>query len=522
MCISLAVLFLLSFFSGPIRAQDPSQLLLDGDDAFRAGKFDEAATKYRAVLDAEPRNVDARYWLTRTLLEKGEASEALAAIEQGLQWEPEDPVFLQGLGEVRYRMGEIEEARTSFLAALGHDSNLPRARLGLAKVLIGEGRYKSAKFHLQRAYELDPNDPEIILAWSRTFSGGQDEIALLRRYLELTKNETPEHMDYVRSYLEFLENREGRGMCKLSSGTLPAQVTIVEDSSSGLPKRDEFRTLYPASRMILPAPFVQAAFNGSKTRTLLLDTGASGILLSERVAQDAGIRLVAKTYVGGIGSQGRRKAYFGVADRIRIGNLEFRDCAVTVTPGQYVPRDGLIGADFFSRFLIALDLPGLTLRLDSYPEAQAIADDPQLLWQHDRKLTGDRAKFEPARRSGGHLLIRTRINKVQAGWFLLDTGAAINVASLQTAKKVTQTSKDQNTVVQGVSGPAGTYESQSITMEFAAFRQANFKMITLDMKGKSKTRDFELAGLLGYPTLRLFSIQIDYLNVAVNFTYAPK
>ncbi len=521
---ALLLLLLLLLSSRPILAQDSPELLLEGDKEFWAGKFDVAAEKYRAALEAQPANVRARYWLVRALLrkDKDEVLEALTTIEQGLRSEPENPVLLAGLGEVRYRMGEFEEARTAFLAALSHDSNVPRARLGLGRILLTEGRYKSAKFHLQRAYELDPNDPEVILDWSQTLNGDQEEIQALRRYLELAKNEAPEYLDYFQSYLEFLEQRENPGPCKLSQATLPAQIKIAEESASGLPRRDEFRTLYPASRTTQPAPFVQVAFNGTKPRTLMLDTGASGILLSERLAREAGIRPIAKTQVGGIGGAGGRKAYYGLADRIRIGGLEFQDCVVRVTAGQHVPRDGLIGTVFFDRFLITLDLQKLTLRLDAHPEAQAIAENPKLLWGYDRKVTGERAKFEPVRRTGGHLLMKTRINQVPDAWFLLDTGASFNSASLLTAKKVTRTSEDPYTWVQGVSGRARAHESQSITIEFASFRQANFRMITLDLNGLSKSKGFEVSGILGYPTLRMFTLQIDYLNALVNFAYAPK
>jgi hypothetical protein len=62
--------------------------------------------------------------------------------------------------------------------------------------------------------------------------------------------------------------------------------------------------------------------------------------------------------VWGIGSKGDRNAYIGIADSIKVGDLEFRDCPIKVMESRsIVGEEGLIGADVFEGFLVDIDFP---------------------------------------------------------------------------------------------------------------------------------------------------------------------
>ena len=66
--------------------------------------------------------------------------------------------------------------------------------------------------------------------------------------------------------------------------------------------------------------------------------------------------LEAQSY--GVGDQGHKSSYVAYVDDIKIGSLEFQDCAVKVIDQtNIVDSDGLIGMDVFSRFLVTLDYP---------------------------------------------------------------------------------------------------------------------------------------------------------------------
>ena len=101
---------------------------------------------------------------------------------------------------------------------------------------------------------------------------------------------------------------------------------------------------------------------------LQIDTGASGLLISCSVADHAGLKQFSRTEVAGIGSQGNKDGYTTFADDIKIGPLEFKDCAVeVVTKGNLADSDGLIGMDVFSHFLVTRDYPMRNLLLAPLP-----------------------------------------------------------------------------------------------------------------------------------------------------------
>jgi predicted aspartyl protease len=106
--------------------------------------------------------------------------------------------------------------------------------------------------------------------------------------------------------------------------------------------------------------------------TLLLDTGAGGILISRRIAEKTGVQKLFDTFIGGIGDLGDRPGYVGYADSVKIGDLEFHDCYVEVMDKHFSDAvDGLLGVDVYSDFLVDLDFPNHKLRLSE------LREDPQ-------------------------------------------------------------------------------------------------------------------------------------------------
>ena len=159
----------------------------------------------------------------------------------------------------------------------------------------------------------------------------------------------------VASYLQYLRERakQKNGSCRLVS-----KVT---------------RTQTPLVRLLIDPTHVRGyaisvVLNGHKN-SLLLDTGASGIVVKRSIAEHAGISNISETKILGIGNKGSRNAYIGVADSIKVGELEFQNCPVEVMESRSVAEeDGLIGADVFENFLVDIDFPNEKLKLGELPE----------------------------------------------------------------------------------------------------------------------------------------------------------
>ena len=260
------------------------------------------------------------------------------------------------------------------------------------------------------------------------------------------------------------------------------------------------------------------ALNGHKSK-LLLDTGASGILVSRSIAEHAGISKISQTKVGGIGDKGRRNAYMGVADSIKIGDLEFQNCSVEVIDQRsVVDDDGLIGADVFEKFLVELDFPNEKLKLSQLPKrsgeieqkialnsedddsddaAEPKADDkpaenkspdktptpapgPQ-----DRYIAPEMQSYTRVFRFGHDLLVPTGIGNVTSKLFIMDTGAMMNAISPAAAREVTKVHGDPDMIIKGISGKVNdVFTANKAVLVFGHLRQENQDMTAFDTKSR--------------------------------------
>jgi predicted aspartyl protease len=288
--------------------------------------------------------------------------------------------------------------------------------------------------------------------------------------------------------------------------------------------------------------------NGHSSR-LLLDTGASGILINSGLAQKAGITPLATTKLAGIGDKGPVDGYIGYANSIRIGELEFRDCLVEVSNKRSVLEDdGLIGADVFSHFLVTIDFLWQKLKLTELPKVPGRKEETATLELEDegegpadtstseaKAGTGDSGPYDryvapemqgytQVWRFGHNLLIPTWVSDVGPKFFLIDTGAVINSISPEAAKEVTKTHHDAFTSIQGISGAVkNVYSADKAVLKFSHYVQENQDLAAFDLSGISAATGTEVSGILGFVTLRQFILTIDYRDGLVDLKYTgPK
>jgi predicted aspartyl protease len=294
------------------------------------------------------------------------------------------------------------------------------------------------------------------------------------------------------------------------------------------------------------------SLNGKKG-DLLLDTGASGFLIDQGLARKAGITELSGTNIGGLGDQGRKTGFVGFADSIKIGEVEFHDCRVSVLEKRSVlGEDGLIGGDVFSNFLVEIDFPKEKLRLSPLPKrpeesAPAVATAPEgsgaggdaptgkagsgpsapaspppRRGPRDRYIAPEMQSYTQVYRFGHDLLVPTQLGEPTPRLFLLDTGSTVNMMSLAAAQELTKVHGNPNMHVQGLSGPvADVYRADKTVLQFGRLRQENQDVTTFDLSHLSDRVGTEISGILGFATLRLLEIRIDYRDGIVDFTYKP-
>src|SRR5208337_4170572 len=261
---------------------------------------------------------------------------------------------LAAMGDVEFRRAEMQEAESSYRKALNADSKETRAYLGLARMYRVYSLYGGAYGQLKLAHQIAPNDPEVQRHWFDQLPR-RERIAAIEAYLAGPHPDDPEETQALQHYLEYLKATIDKPVhaCKLTSK--------VEQTDTKL------ETLRRDAQHIVGAGLVVKL--NDRNNHLILDTGASGILIGRKAAEKSGLAPISQTQYVGVGEKGTQGGYIAVAEHIRVGELEFADCVVRVTDrASITDEDGLIGADVFSSYLIDIDLPEQKLRLSPLPK----------------------------------------------------------------------------------------------------------------------------------------------------------
>jgi hypothetical protein len=246
----------------------------------------------------------------------------------------------------------------------------------------------------------------------------------------------------------------------------------------------------------------------------------------------------------------------GLANSLKVGELEFQNCPVEVIEQRSViGNDGLIGADIFASFLVDIDFPNEKLRLTQLPKrpgetATKIAlqteraessssgeepaeksDEPKSaqsarparLGPQDSYVAPEMQSYTKFYRFGHHLLVATSIGDAPIKLFLLDTGSTRNLISPSAAEEVTKVHGDAHAPLRGLSGSVrNVYRADNAVIQFGHLRQQNQGLLAIDLTHMSDRIGTEVSGILGFETLRLLDIKIDYRDGLADFSYNPK
>ena len=110
--------------------------------AFRAGRYEEAATIWTALITQKPNVPGFHFWYGRTLLEQGHLEEAVKEFRAVLQAKPDSVESLYWLGVALKKGGDIEGARQAWEQALAVRPVYAEARQALSQLKseAGPGR----------------------------------------------------------------------------------------------------------------------------------------------------------------------------------------------------------------------------------------------------------------------------------------------------------------------------------------------------------------------------------------------
>lgn len=491
---------------------------------YRSGHLNEAAAQYQTIITTRPNSANAYAGLGRTLLRKDQVTEALDAAKKAVAIDAKCPDAHVALGEVYFRKGLMHDSELEYVEALKIDISTARAFMGRAKLYQSYSLYKKAHDFIVRAHDLDPADPDIRKLWLLTLSPS-DRLAELEKYLDKPRDEDPDEHRNLQSYLRLLKEKQGQQgkTCRLAKPVEKTKIPL---------------------QMLMDGPNrltglgVKIEVNGQKA-VLQMDTGASGILISPKMAEKAGIKEVTQTRMMGVGDKGAMTGFTGYADSIKIGELEFQNCLVEVSDRQSpIETQGLIGTDVFAKYLVGVDMPNLKIELSPLParpdapgekpkavetdimETDSITNDSS---PQDRYVAPGMKDYDTVFRFGHMLLLPTSVAGGTPKLFLIDTGAYTTLISPEAAREVTKVSSDSDVIVKGVSGKVkNVYRADKAELRFSHFKQQNEDILAFDLSSMSRHVGTEISGTLGFTVLHMMKMTIDYRDGLVNFEYSGR
>jgi len=478
-------------------------------DAARAlmkqGKYIEAAAAFRAIVDKEPAAMHAHVGLMRSLVRMGKIEDAEEAGKKALAALPNSPVIHAAFGDVEFRAGKFAEAESEYRACLKVDDTSSRGLFGMGRLYEMLSMRQHAKQAYTQAHSFDPNDGQIFEHWL-------DFLPYPERLQAFKKHVGDHPTDRQEAEIKFLTAVSQKKSWVLAGDVKKAELKM-------LPYGRELAAIDTGNRIggqhVSKGCGLQLKFNGRASATLLLDTGAYGVVIGRGLAEKAGVIKIADTYFGGLGDSGPVEGYVGWVDKITIGSLEFHNCIVTVSSrNDVVDEAGLIGADIFKKFLITLDFKDWKMLLSPLPKNPAFSgsdDDPQ-----DRYVAPEMQSYAKVYEFEDHLFIPTIVSDKASGNFMLDTGSDLNITNPAIATKVTKSSYE-GMYLKGVSGSVRqVLNGDKAILQFAKVRVRSDDIPIIDLQKTSNSFGTEVAGLIGIRTLVQMKMTIDYRDGLVD------
>jgi Flp pilus assembly protein TadD/predicted aspartyl protease len=477
----------------------------------KSHKYTEAAKAFRAIVDKQPTSVEGQLGLVRSLLRNQKVDDALVAATNAATVLPNSAQIHAWYGEVEFRAGQFGEAEREYRAALRLDRNYGRGWFGLARIYRMLSMPKSARGAFAKAHELAPDDDEITYDWLRSLPYN-DELEALRKRKSSDQDDVKDDSERMKVLAAVAQKKIWTLVGEPRRVDIPLPLIGRKEMWSSDAKYNTNGTFMAANGY-----GVTVKFNGRTGAQLLLDTGASGILISRPLAEKAGVVKIADTFTFGIGDKGAGQAYVGWVDRINIGPLEFHDCIVRVSNRSNVAEDaGLIGADVFDKFLVTLDFKDHKLSLAPLPPNPNLADPDGA---QDRFIVPEMQSFTRFYKFSDHIVVPVVVSDKTVANFMLDTGAEINVISFSLAQKVTKAGSEGYYQMRGISGSVDkVLTGNKVILQVAKMRIESHELPVFSMDSISSSFDTEISGLIGIRTLTQMKVTIDYRDGLISLT----
>ncbi|HEY7161375.1 MAG TPA: tetratricopeptide repeat protein, partial [Acidobacteriota bacterium] len=137
--------------------QEEQAIIDEGTALFEQGKYDEAIVKYKQILDKHPNNLPVLSKMASIYFAAAKYDDAVKIATQGSAIESDyQPQLFMILGNSFEKLGNTEEAISTFKKAVEALPNNALLHFNLAALLSNTGAFDDARSHLKTAVQLDP------------------------------------------------------------------------------------------------------------------------------------------------------------------------------------------------------------------------------------------------------------------------------------------------------------------------------------------------------------------------------
>jgi tetratricopeptide (TPR) repeat protein len=458
--------------------------------ALLAGRADEAAGLYAALLEANPTNGEAVEGRVRALIALDRHVEALSEARKRHAAQPESPLVVSALGEAMFRAGLLEDV-DALLQPLVGDPHAPvRSLLVLGRLRGAQGRRTESRELLRRALQAAPQDRDVLFWAAESAATRGETIDLLERFLFLAEGANPDRAEAARGTVRMLRELGER------------EIWVPERRPEQL--EAPLRRLRASDGRTIGFVVKVGLGDGGKSVRLLLDTGSSGLFLVDRIAKKRGFVPVAReTFFGGGGDQ-RHPSPRGLFSQFDLGGLGFSNALATTTEQEFEERgrvQGVLGIHIFEGYRVTLDLQRGRLVLDQEPSG----DEGVPYWTFS-----------------GQMLVRAAANETHRGLFLFDTGATSTLLSATFAAGIAEARFREPAQVVGFGGRReGARYVGGVNVGFEGLVSAAAQLPTADLGLRSDLTGVEISGYLGLDLLDRSCIRVDTRTRRVSCNPAP-
>ena len=155
-----------------VKFKTSTDYLISGNEYFKSGDYDHAATDYRQALRKDPKNATAKNNLGVILNEEGKYTEAIELLRQAIQADPKNAIAHYVLANSLTKTGQFDEAIVQAKMATELDKTEPTAYKLMGEAAVAKGDENLAVDAFQCAIKLDPDNDQYHHGLARAYGIG--------------------------------------------------------------------------------------------------------------------------------------------------------------------------------------------------------------------------------------------------------------------------------------------------------------------------------------------------------------